>query len=401
MNKKKYEESSRILFDYICYPDSKICEEEINNCIKILNHNKIGMWYTYKEFKTRITGSIDLKLKKKNIKSQYSFFSDWDILGSDNNIKNNDVVANLHTIKTYNFDFYYKLAFLYITITKPDLITHIIRTCLKKLLYIILSIFLVIFPLVIQSNFFNLGTILKSTVQIGQPSNWLNFWAAYLGSILSIIFAYLNTKWQLKKNKEFELNKIDAYNISKLMIIIIQRNNEYEQSKSLADKIIEVIDTKTELSIYEVLLKKSYILLSQYLDDKENSHVKEWNEFFISFDDTNPEIKKIVNKWNKIGSLLQKYSNEIDPDIQLAISSTNKRNDFKKGIYKDQIAKASNTLKNMADVCKEIYNQLQEIYRMKVDNSSTIEKYITQKIKKYIYTSIIIIFLVLLLIFPK
>lgn len=122
----------------------------------------------------------------------------------------------------------------------------------------------------------------------------------------------------------------------------------------------------------------------------------EWIFYFFRWHES--RNKKIVDKWNKIGSLLQKYSNE---DIQLAISSTNKRNDFKKGIYKDQIAKASNTLKNMADVCKEIYNQLQEIYRMKVGNSSTIEKYITQKIKKYIYTSIIIIFLVLLLIFPK
>lgn len=35
--------------------------------------------------------------------------------------------------------------------------------------------------------------------------------------------------------------------------------------------------------------------------------MNEWNKYFVVFDNNIPEAKKIVNKWEKIGNLLQDY----------------------------------------------------------------------------------------------
>ena len=54
-------------------------------------------------------------------------------------------------------------------------------------------------PLVIQNNCMDIGTDLKKIIKIGTTRDWFKFWSSYVGSIMSIAFAYFNTKLQLKR----------------------------------------------------------------------------------------------------------------------------------------------------------------------------------------------------------
>lgn len=92
--------------------------EYIKKCIETLNNNSTGLWYVYKEFKERLFGHINLP--EMGIDSIYSDIKNWDITNLDKESSNDDVVKNLHTIKKINSDFYYKIAFIYLLLTKEN-----------------------------------------------------------------------------------------------------------------------------------------------------------------------------------------------------------------------------------------------------------------------------------------
>lgn len=66
---------------------------------------------------------------------------------------------------------------------------------------------LFLIPIFIQTNLLYFGTWILNFINIGKPGNWLGFWGSYLGSILSIAFAYVNTKMQLKESKRNDYEK--------------------------------------------------------------------------------------------------------------------------------------------------------------------------------------------------
>lgn len=71
----------------------------------------------------------------------------------------------------------------------------------EKTGWIIFYSLLIFIPILLQGNVFNWGTSLKRVVRIGTARDWFGFWASYLGSMLSISFAYFNTRMQLNDKK--------------------------------------------------------------------------------------------------------------------------------------------------------------------------------------------------------
>ena len=81
-------------------------------------------------------------------------------------------------------------------------------------------------PLILQFNPWNFSTWLKGLVRIGTPRDWLGFWSSYLGSILSICFAYFNTKAQLnyRSHQEYLTRLIDIRKILRHYTISASEN---------------------------------------------------------------------------------------------------------------------------------------------------------------------------------
>ena len=72
----------------------------------------------------------------------------------------------------------------------------------RSMLSIILFICIMLgVPLAVQNNQMNIGTEFKKYIKIGTPRDWFGFWGSYIGGILSIAFAFYNTKWQLNTHK--------------------------------------------------------------------------------------------------------------------------------------------------------------------------------------------------------
>lgn len=221
-----------------------------------------------------------------------------------------------------------------------------------------LLVILLLLPALIQTNFLYVGTWLLNFIHIGKPANWLGFWGSYLGSIFAIIFAYENTKIQLKKNKE---NDIDNYKIDKLanlMAIIIKRRNEYERSKSIAENLKKMFEDPNSYVSDKMIKEISY----KKLMELEESHVSDWNKNFVIFDDEDPYIKDIKEKWKKISNLIDNYQ-----EISTNLSSIQKHPDsmgkFKNEPYVNEpyVTEAIKQLKKMEDTCIDIYDKLHDM----------------------------------------
>lgn len=76
----------------------------------------------------------------------------------------------------------------------------------NKIIFLLFLILLL--PFCLQLNIFGLSTWLKEIVRIGTPQDWLGFWGAYLGSILTILFAYLNTRYETGKQLNIQKKEI-------------------------------------------------------------------------------------------------------------------------------------------------------------------------------------------------
>ena len=188
----------------------------------------------------------------------------------------------------------------------------------------ILLVILLLLPALIQTNFLYVGTWLLNFIHIGKPANWLGFWGSYLGSIFAIIFAYENTKIQLKKNKENDIDKYKIDKLANLMSIIIDLRNEFEVLKSNANNLAEMIevhnsnvnvDNNEEFNGYlqndenlkNLNEKNFYEISSDNLFQLENSHVSDWNKNFVIFDEKSPYISDILNDWNNISEAIDNY----------------------------------------------------------------------------------------------
>lgn len=262
----------------------------------------------------------------------------------------------------------------------------------------ILLVILLLLPALIQTNFLYVGTWLLNFIHIGKPANWLGFWGSYLGSIFAIIFAYENTKIQLKKNKENDIDKYKIDKLANLMSIIIDRRNEFKVLKSNANNLAEMfevpnsnvnVDNNEEFNGYvqndenlkNLNEKKFNEISSDNLIQLENSHVSDWNKNFVIFDEKSPYISDILNDWNNISEAIDNYKQtsinilsvkkEFKEIILHQTTSSKGEESCNKTISSDQTQffnKASKTfkksydqLKEMEDTCEVIYNKLHDM----------------------------------------
>lgn len=90
------------------------------------------------------------------------------------------------------------------------------------------------FPLFLQDNYVNISTDLKKFIKIGTTRDWFRFWSSYIASIMSIAFAFFNTKLQLKLNNK----ATDA----SLVLELLNITNKYFED-ILIDDLFELGDS--------------------------------------------------------------------------------------------------------------------------------------------------------------
>ena len=173
-------------------------------------------------------------------------------------------------------------------------------------------------PLAVQNNQMNIGTEFKKYIKIGTPRDWFGFWGSYIGSILSIAFAFYNTKWQLNTHKyandykQFTILKdasddylkiINGYK-RKLQKIKNETNedkyndiNEFlSKFKTDFEKYLTVYN-KVCLELSSLTIMKAYKLLAEYLLDNM--------KFIVSLDKLQSQ-KATLNDWKKAISMADK-----------------------------------------------------------------------------------------------
>lgn len=182
--------------------------------------------------------------------------------------------------------------------------------------------FLVLFliPIFIQTNLLYFGTWILNFINIGKPGNWLGFWGSYLGSILSIAFAYVNTKMQLKESKRNDYEKaiklreldstvslLQAASYLKTYVHSLKEEFEFNKNKSLYKDLF--IDYWSD--IYKV--QHSYIRKYNYAIDVYNA--KDTQNIVMQ----NKEITKCylslvrtvnINLFNEISDKIKAQSSE-------------------------------------------------------------------------------------------
>lgn len=107
----------------------------------------------------------------------------------------------------------------------------------KSIISIVLFIGIMIgFPLALQNNWMNISKDLKNYIKIGTTRDWFGFWSSYIGSIMAIVFAYFNTRLQIKNR----IYKEDA----NLIFELKEYTSEYYENimQNDIDKIIDIID---------------------------------------------------------------------------------------------------------------------------------------------------------------
>lgn len=142
------------------------------------------------------------------------------------------------------------------------------------------------FPIAFQNNQMNISTELKKYIKIGTSRDWFRFWSSYIGSIISILFAFYNTKWQFKKNKY---------------------ENDYKQFAILMDynsKYIDIIyGYRQELEkIKNESYKDKYNDLKKFVEKKDSEHRKYldvYNKMLIEISSLNyTKAKEIIEDYS-------------------------------------------------------------------------------------------------------
>ena len=158
----------------------------------------------------------------------------------------------------------------------------------KHVVFIFILILLI--PFLIQLNPFGLSELLKKTVRIGTPRDWFVFWGAYLGSILSIGFAYLNTKFQLSNSK----NKKDI----ELLQDLLKLQNEFN-IKTIHFQYDKTKPKNFKKDFYDPFNKNLNNFLDKGNKIMERTSIEtcdELNNYYEDFQQNNLGMQNIFNK---------------------------------------------------------------------------------------------------------
>ena len=143
------------------------------------------------------------------------------------------------------------------------------------------------FPLFLQDNYVNISTDLKKFIKIGTTRDWFSFWSSYIASMMSIAFAFFNTKLQLKlKNKATDVS---------LVLELLNITNKYFED-TLIDDLFElgrrIKDPKS--------LNNIRISIKTYWDD--------FNHYGDSFNATTKKTSPSTER--KLNNIMRDYIND-------------------------------------------------------------------------------------------
>lgn len=184
----------------------------------------------------------------------------------------------------------------------------------KVIINIIFYLFLMLgIPIILQSNILNLGDILKKTIAIGTPRDWLGFWGAYIGTIITILFAYISTIFEDSKRKKEKKQQEDKDNE-------INNNELLKRIKVLADDLYKKSVTGEEIKVAINDLKKQrpyarkkvYKKLLSFLKEKNVRVDNSYNEISIIMSLKKEDNYKYHEKLTKINKKITDISLKID-----------------------------------------------------------------------------------------
>ena len=187
------------------------------------------------------------------------------------------------------------------------------NTKVKEMLSIILFIIgMIAIPLYLQANCNNFSLWLKKQVKIGTARDWLNFWSSYVGSIMSIAFAYINTKRQINIEGKKEKIKNDFTSFVKIRNINEKYTDKFNKS---INRIKKSPSQQLDNSV-----KAFMKLLNKFLNEIETIHIEQSNKIFqiyqLKIDKFNDIFKKIAEKEKEIYPARLPFSSQKNLTVQ-------------------------------------------------------------------------------------
>lgn len=203
----------------------------------------------------------------------------------------------------------------------------------KSIISIVLFIGIMIgFPLALQNNWMNISKDLKNYIKIGTTRDWFGFWSSYIGSIMAIVFAYFNTRLQIKNR----IYKEDA----NLIFDLKEYTSEYYENimQNDIDKIIDIIDKFNKVSYDKELIANVFSFWNNF------------NKFIDSYKSKSGYVSySTYKKLNRIMDEYLKNKRYLDYCLQCQIS----------GIASDSIeceTEIDKTLKNFEKLIQRLNN---------------------------------------------
>ncbi|ANY14205.1 hypothetical protein BCY75_09465 [Latilactobacillus curvatus] len=205
------------------------------------------------------------------------------------------------------------------------------------------SILLVV-GIVIIPTAINIG--IKYIPGTGSNEGWLGFWGGYLGSCIAVIFAYENTKFQLKEQR-----KSDLRNAIKIKQIEAKNQFSAENNKYISDlsHYIGAIKIVNANKIEGVINNKAFI----DLENMFHTYQQNWNSTLaIDINGMGIIDNKVKRKCKKTGTIDENWRNFKTSYMRL--SSLVSKGNSNEAQRKDLIKEMSNYLENMNHYVKDV-----------------------------------------------
>ena len=185
---------------------------------------------------------------------------------------------------------------------------------MEKWLVRIIFGFLFFIPLILQLNPWGFSTWLKGYVRIGTPNEWFGFWGSYIGSILSISFAYINSKIEANRQKESIERQLEQSKINDLDNAI--KIDEINNLTMILGEISDYISDTSYLSLLGVPPNEVGLdMFNSFADEyaKINAkYIKDWNKFILRYYTDENEQAKLLNLNAKVTNISMKIGNNIN-----------------------------------------------------------------------------------------
>ncbi|MBI0033805.1 hypothetical protein [Lactobacillus sp. M0396] len=225
------------------------------------------------------------------------------------------------------------------------------------LLYITLAIMMLGLPIAIQNNYVRIGMSLKRCINIGAPSAWLGFWGSYLGSILSISFAYINSKIEANRQKESLERQLEQSKINDLDNAI--KIDEINNLTMILGEVSDYMANICSLNLFEkypneVIDLNTFESFKGEFSNLVIKYMKNWNKFILRCYISNEEYYNLRNLNKKVSKISHKIGNSI---LQ----------------YEEKINSNSDN-KTLINILQEISKNLSYLY----DTSEDLRNYVTK-----------------------